>query len=73
MLQKIKHDGNHHVILHSFNIKAYGMAINSSNDLLLCIGDSGILQIKNGTNDIIDSKYDVAPFDAVAIHITREM
>ncbi|XP_052074889.1 uncharacterized protein LOC127712476 [Mytilus californianus] len=71
LLQKVKLEGNHLKVLHTSNIEAYGLAVNNSNDLLLCTEHSRIKQISNGTNQVIDSIY-IAPFEACSIHITKE-
>ncbi|VDI05767.1 stromal interaction molecule 1 [Mytilus galloprovincialis] len=72
LLQKVKLEGNNLRVLHTFNIEAFGLAVNNSNDLLLCTGHSGIKKISNGTNQVNDS-INIAPLEALcSIHITKE-
>ncbi|XP_071179250.1 uncharacterized protein [Mytilus edulis] len=72
LLQKVNHEGNNLDVLHKFNIQAFGFAVDNSNDLLLSTVQSRIKQIKNGTDQVIDSIYNVAPFWASTIHITKD-
>ncbi|VDI25568.1 Hypothetical predicted protein [Mytilus galloprovincialis] len=72
MLQRVKHEGSNLKVMSEFNIKVYGMAVNPSNQLLLCVQGKTWLQQISSTGDLTDSVYDVTPFYSQTIHFNND-
>lgn len=71
-LQKVKCEGNKLKVISSFNSNICGMAISPGNDLLIATDEGRILkQIKSGSNKIIDTVYNVDPYQPSSIYVTR--
>ncbi|XP_071151199.1 uncharacterized protein [Mytilus edulis] len=71
-LQKVKCEGNKLKVISNFNIHIYCLAITHDNDLLIATEGPILKQIKSGTNKIIDTVFDLTPYEPVSIHITRQ-
>ncbi|CAC5363860.1 unnamed protein product [Mytilus coruscus] len=73
MLQKVKPDGAKLSKISQYEIKVYGIAVLSSNDVLLATERGTRLQKLTITaGKLIDTVYDVAPLVPVTIHITSD-
>ncbi|XP_076099450.1 uncharacterized protein LOC143068938 [Mytilus galloprovincialis] len=72
MLQRVKHEGSNLKVMSEFNIKVYGMAVNPSNQLFLCVQGKTWLQQISSTGDLTDSVYDVTPFYSQTIHFNND-
>ncbi|XP_063427955.1 uncharacterized protein LOC134711340 [Mytilus trossulus] len=69
-LQKVKSDGAKLNKISQYERKVYGLAVLSSNDVLLVTDEPTPKQLTYTTGQIRDTTYNVAPLDSTAIHIT---
>ncbi|XP_071177826.1 uncharacterized protein [Mytilus edulis] len=70
-LQKVKCEGTKLKVISSFNIDIYDIAVTPSNDLLIATDKPILKQIKRGTNKVIDTVYNVHPYQPTSIYVTR--
>ncbi|VDI70494.1 Hypothetical predicted protein [Mytilus galloprovincialis] len=73
VVQKLKPTGSILKTISTFNIWVLGMAITSSDDLLLVVrGKSRLQMISSFTGGVTDTVYTIHPFCPIAIHVTSE-
>ncbi|XP_076099230.1 uncharacterized protein LOC143068810 [Mytilus galloprovincialis] len=72
MLQKVKPDGAKLNKIFQNEIKVYGLAVLSSNDVLLVTDAPRPKQLTYTTGKLTDTVYDIAPFLLITIYITSD-
>ncbi|XP_052105877.1 uncharacterized protein LOC127738595 [Mytilus californianus] len=69
-LQKVKSDGAKLCKISQYEKEVFGIAVLSSNDVLLATGGPRLKQLTITTGKLTDTVYNVAPLTPSAIHIT---
>lgn len=71
-LQHVKCEGNKLKVISSFNTDVRDIAVTPDNDLIIAAFDSILKQIKNGTNKVEDTVFDMDSDLTTCIHVTRK-
>ncbi|VDI63348.1 Hypothetical predicted protein [Mytilus galloprovincialis] len=71
-LQKVKCERNKLKVISSFNIEVFGIAITPGNDLLVASDEPILKQIKSGTNKVVETVYNVDPYQPWSIYVTSK-
>lgn len=71
-LQKVKCEGNKMKVISSFNTVIHDFAVTPGDDLIMVTDGSKLIQIKSGTKKVVDTVYNVEPYEPVSIHVTKK-
>ncbi|VDI34490.1 Hypothetical predicted protein [Mytilus galloprovincialis] len=71
-LRKVKCEGNKLKVISSFNIDVFALAITPGNDLLIANNEPILKQIKSGTNKVVETVFNVDPYQAWSIYVTSK-